>query len=266
MAIQRVLSKLAKTDVLLKHGELRDHIPDTRKLSHQSITDMIHTYGMVYVKPDVGTFGSGVIRVERAPEGFRAQLGTRVYKFGSIDGLYAGLLRIKHRGTYVVQRGIHLLKHKGRRFDIRVMVQMSPRGAWETTGIIGRLAHPKRIVTNYHSGGTPMSFQSLMASHLSADRQQAYMTKLRALGTRTARQLQTRYPGLKELGLDVAVDRDLRPWILEVNTKPDPFLFRKLKDKSVFRKVYRYADAYGRFKKKRRSVRRLTSAKRARRA
>src|SRR5690606_9824616 len=123
-----------------------------------------------------------VIRVERSAEGYRAQLGTRAYKFGSIDALYAGLLRLKHRGTYVIQRGIHLLKHKGRRFDIRVMVQMSPRRKWETTGIIGRLAHPRRIVTNYHSGGTLMSFQSLMSSHLNTDRQKAYMARLRSLG------------------------------------------------------------------------------------
>ena len=115
--IQHVRSKLAKTGALLRRHDLRSLIPDTRRLSKQSLSDMMNAYGMVYVKPDIGTFGSGVIRVERASEGYRAQLGDRAYKFGTIDALYDGLLRMKHRGAYIVQRGIHLLKHTGRRFD-----------------------------------------------------------------------------------------------------------------------------------------------------
>lgn len=250
MAIQRVRSKIAKTEVLMRHAGLRELIPETRRLSRESLSDMLHRYSMIYVKPDKGTFGKGVIRVERTSTGYLARIDTRSYRFGSIDSLYDGLQRLKNKGLYLVQRGIHMLKHKGRRFDIRVMVQKSPRGSWEATGIIGRLSHPRKIVTNYHSGGTPMSFSRLMSSHLDPGRQKAYAAQLRKLGTMTARQMQRRWPGMKEIGLDIAIDTSLKPWILEVNTAPDPFIFRKLKDKSVFRKIYRYAVAYGRYKKK----------------
>jgi len=250
LAIERVRSKLAKTEVLMRHAELRDLIPETRKFSRSALSDMLDRYGMVYVKPDKGTYGLGVIRVERKPDGYLARIDTRSHRYGSIDSLYDGLRRLKRKRTYIVQRGIHLLKHRGRRFDIRVMVQMSPRGEWEATGIIGRLAHPRKIVTNYHSGGTPMSFHTLMRSHLDAGRRKAFASELRRLGVEVARQLQKRWPGMKEIGLDVGIDTSLKPWILEVNTSPDPFIFRKLKDKSVFRKIYRYAAAYGRFGKK----------------
>ena len=265
MAIKRVRSKIAKTEVLMRHAGLRELVPDTRRLSQQSLADMLHRYGMIYVKPDKGTFGKGVIRVERSSSGYLARIDTRSYRYGSIDSLYDGLQRLKRKGPYLAQRGIRLLKHKGRRFDIRVMVQKSPRGDWEATGIIGRLSHPKKIVTNYHSGGTPMAFSTLMSSHLDAGRRQVFAQQLRKLGVDTARQLQRRWPGIKEIGLDIAVDTSLKPWILEVNTAPDPFIFRKLKDKSVFRKVYRYAAAYGRFKGKNR-IRRGIRAKRKRAA
>ncbi|UUZ90327.1 YheC/YheD family protein [Paenibacillus sp. P25] len=44
----------------------------------------------------------------------------------------------------------------------------------------------------------------------------------------------------------MAIDQKLYPWILEVNTWPDPWIFRKLKDKRIFRRIYRYSKAYGR--------------------
>jgi len=262
LAIQRVRSKLAKTEVLMRNAGLRELIPDTRRLTRESLSDMLHRYGMVYVKPDKGTYGKGVIRVERTSDGYLARTGTRSFRFGSTDSLYDGLQRLKNKGVYVAQRGIRLLKYKGRRFDIRVMVQKSPAGEWEATGIIGRLAHPRKIVTNYHSGGTPMAWSVLMRPHLDAERRKACAAQLRKLGVDTARQLQRRWPGLKEIGLDVAIDSSLKTWILEVNTAPDPFIFRKLKDKSIFRKIYRYAAAYGRFRNKSRVSRAFRARRR----
>lgn len=267
MAIQRVKSKLAKTEVLNRNENLRDFIPLTRKLTEANLHDMLARYSMLYAKPDLGTFGQGVIRIESSDNGYRFQLGTSVHRYNTLNGLYQGILQHKKKGVYVVQRGIHLLKHKGRRFDIRVMVQQTPKGEWESTGIIGRLAHPSRIVTNYHSGGTPMSFATLTGRHMSAERRRSYIDRLRRLGISVARQLQTQYPRIKELGLDVAIDTEFKPWLLEVNTRPDPYIFRKLENKSVFRKIYRYAVAYGRYKapraqRTRRTVRTIKRAAR----
>ena len=232
----------------MRHVYLREYIPQTEPFTLEALTSMLGQYGMVYVKPDTGTFGSGVIRVETAEGGYTAQLGTQLYRYPSTGQLHEGLLQLKSKGRYVIQRGIELLRHRNRRFDVRVMVQQNPRGRWETTGIIGRLSHPKRIVTNYHSGGTPTPFQALASDHLDTDGQREYMRKLRVLGTTVAAQLATQYPRLREIGIDVAIDTALQPWILEVNTLPDPFIFKRLKVKSVFRKMYRYAQAYGRFR------------------
>jgi glutathione synthase/RimK-type ligase-like ATP-grasp enzyme len=251
LTIQRIQSKLAKTNVLLLQETVRNFIPTTKKWSRETLLSMLNLYSMIYVKPNLGTYGKGVIRVEKiADASYRFQLGTQVYRCASFAELYKALLRHKSRGVYVIQRGIHLLKHHKRRFDIRVMLQKNKKDDWEATGIIGRLAHPSKIVTNYHSGGTPMSFSDLMSTHLTKSEQTDYIQRLNKLGLTVARQLQTKYPGLKELGLDVAIDTDLHPWILEVNSCPDPFIFRKLQDKSVFHKIYRYAVAYGKFKTK----------------
>lgn len=254
MTIQRVLSKKAKTDALLADLRLKDHVPLTRTMDRETLQEMLQKYGMIYVKPVSGTFGRGVIRVEYSPgspDVYQFQSDENKYRFHAFDSMYDSLLIVKRKTSYLAQQGIELLKYRKRRFDLRVMVQRNPNGHWETTGIIGRLAHPRKIVTNYHSGGTPMAIEILIAEHLRGHTTiSAYRKKLGSLGVEVARALERRFPRIQEIGVDVAVDQNLKPWILEVNTLPDPFIFRKLKDRSTFRRIYRYAVAYGRFKKR----------------
>ncbi|WP_082311041.1 YheC/YheD family protein [Paenibacillus sp. FJAT-27812] len=253
MSIQRVTSKWAKSKIMLRSDYLRQYMPPAKLFTRESLHSMLSEYGMVYVKPVSGTKGNGVIRVERTNTpalGYRYQLGKKVMFSPTFGHLYLRLVRQKKNRKYLVQKGIHLLKHQRRRFDIRVMVQKNLRNDWEVTGIIGRLAHPGKIVTNYHSGGTPMALERLMAEHASPSELEAFNNRLRKLSITVANNLQEAYPNLKELGVDIAIDTKLHPWILEVNTCPDLYIFRKLPDQSVFQKVYRYAVAYGRVKKR----------------
>lgn len=253
MAIQHVSSKWTKTRQMVKNRHLRPYIPVTKRMNKSTVRSMLQRYGMIYVKPVVGTFGNGVMRVEKrssGPRPYSFQLGVRRRSFISFDAMYRALSGAKRSRRYLAQKGIRLLKHRGLRFDLRVMVQQSPRHRWETTGLIARVAHPGKIVTNYHSGGKPMSIDRVLDPIMARSGKAALVRKLRRMGVLAARQLHKRYGGLKEIGLDVGLDRKLKPWIIEANTCPDPFIFRKLKDKRVFRKVYRYAAAYGRFRRK----------------
>jgi glutathione synthase/RimK-type ligase-like ATP-grasp enzyme len=255
MSIQRIRSKWAKTDALLADPVIREYVPATRSFDRSNVEQMLDQYGMIYVKPIYGTFGNGVIRIEKRTddaEPYFFQSGERKYAFASFDEMYRKLLVVKKRRDYIAQQGIHLLKFAGRRFDLRVMVQKNPLSRWETTGIIGRVAHPRKIVTNYHAGGTPMPVIKLLNGSLPEEQSILYRTRLRKLGVEIAKTMEKRFPRLKEIGVDVAIDENFKPWILEVNTLPDPFLFRKLSGRTVFKRIYSYAVAYGRFTARRR--------------
>ena len=98
------------------------------------------------------------------------------------------------------------------------MVQRTQQLPWKTTGTIGRLAHPNKVVTNYHSQGTPLALDVLLKSYLKEPEMQEYSRILEELGVKIAMHLQNTFPGFREIGVDVGLDPKLHPWILEVNT------------------------------------------------
>ncbi|WP_134701781.1 YheC/YheD family protein [Ammoniphilus sp. YIM 78166] len=242
---RHISSKWDKTKVLLKNQDLSSYIPETKKLTKKNLFDMLDRFLMVYVKPNKGMHGRGVMRVEKLGKGF--------YRYGYLtkktsplrfDTLHRSIYQRSKGEPYLVQQGINLLTFNNQRFDLRVMVQKNLKNQWEFTGIVGRVAQKAKVVTNIHNGGTIRSLSTLLSPHFSPSRRERLVSQLKSIGLAVAKQLEIHFRGLKEVGLDVGVDHHGRPWIIEVNTTPDPYLFRR--DKKVFYRIMRYARAYGR--------------------
>ncbi|MCC3374527.1 YheC/YheD family protein [Cohnella sp. REN36] len=241
-----VSSKLLKTKVLLGDPELARRVPATEPFSRERLRAMLDRHGMVYAKPDTGSQGIGVIRVEQRDGGYRYQSGERICRFGSLQAMY-GSLRVEIGSRrYLIQQGVRALRYEGRPFDFRVMVQRNPSRRWECTGTAARVAPPGKIVSNGSQGGTIFSPDRLMGPIAGSARAQSLLRRMERLALRTAAAFARTYPAMNELGLDIAVDRNLTPWILEVNTRPDPCPFAKLDDPASIRKIVRYGKAYGR--------------------
>ncbi len=249
-----ISSKWEKTNAILINKEIQPFIPVTRKWSEANLQSLLSKYRMVYVKPDRGTFGQGVIKAEWDPDSagppYRCQSGTVVRSFESFVEMYLSMAEEIGEKPYLVQKGIDLLSLRGRKFDIRVMIQRTPSRRWEATGIIGRLGHPQKIVTNYHNGGRPMDVNILLGTYLSDHDRKHYIAQLKHLGRRISEQCHSLYPGLKEIGVDLGIDMELKPWILEINTRPDPYIFKALDNPFVYKRVIRY-HRYHRRRKKR---------------
>lgn len=247
-------TKLGKTRLLIQEETLRLLIPETRRASRKNLHSMLKEYGMVYVKPNLGTGGYGVIKAERKERGdvhhYQYKNNLRKRRFDTYKAFYRSIRKTISKKNYVVQKGIRVLRCHKRPFDIRIMVQRNKRGKWEHTGTIGRMAHPKRIVTNYHNGGTPQPLGKLLRHHLETKDIVRIQKNLSDLGVKVAKHMQTGFPRVKDIGVDVGLDKEYTPWIFEVNTRPDPFIFRKLRKPSVFRKILRLIRLHGRFRKK----------------
>lgn len=246
--IQHVRSKFLKTAVLLKDNTLKQYVPETRLFSSDNLKGLLQDYKMVYVKPDRGRYGIGVMKVEMVPSlensTFRLYFGRVSREYTSQEELLAVVKSMVARRAYIVQQGIQMLTHDTRPFDIRVMVQQSRLRQWKTTGFLARVAAPQRIVTNFHGGGTPQVLTPILSRYLTRSEATLYISRLCRLGERVARHCHRSFPGLKEVGLDVAIDRDMRAWILEVNTRPQADVFRELDDRTMYKRIYRYRRIY----------------------
>lgn len=250
----RISDKWAKTRVLLSNPMLRRHIPLTKRMTKVSLRTMLQRYGMVYIKPTRGSQGHGVMKVERMITGkagrtiktFAYQLGEKREVFLNYGSAYNSILRDTKGKSYLVQKGIEMIRHGGRPFDTRLVVQRAPYGGWEATGTISRVAHPRKIVTNGSQGGTIYPTAFLLGSYANTAKRIALMRRMDRIGVKTAKRLRQAYPGIMEIGVDFALDKKLKPWILEVNTHPDHCPFTLLSDQSMIRKIIRYGKAYGR--------------------
>lgn len=301
MSIQRVSSKWTKTAILQRSRHVNEYIPVTRKYSSQTLERMTELFPAIFIKPDRGTYGNGVMRVrtvrtsvtvprsadsttesisdeassestspdsvesEPAPTTmsdlttYHLQHGTEERVFHSLTELENALNERIQKRNYIIQQGIPLMKHEGLPFDLRVLTQKSPQHSWETTGILGRVAAPGKIITNIHGGGRLATFEELVLPQLNREGYQKLEHELYRLGIHTAIQLQSSFPRLKEIGIDIALDDHGRPWILEVNTLPGIYAFGLLPDKEAYRKIKRYAIAYGRLPSKKDKKKKATS-------
>ncbi|NBI27988.1 YheC/YheD family protein [Chengkuizengella marina] len=245
-----VSSKWIKTLALIKNTDLITYIPETRKVNFESLDEMLNKHHVVYVKPSRGSLGKGVMRIKKTNENeeeiYEWQQDLEVKQYSSYNALYNDLNHQiqKTKRLHIVQKGIDMVKYKDRSADIRVMVQQNTNSEWEVTGIIARLSHPKKVVTNISSGGIICNIETLI-NHLCPD-DHNLIEKLKWIGLETAKQMNKTYPNMKESGLDIALDQNLHPWILEVNTKPSVIPFTRLEDKRIIDKIVRYGKAYGR--------------------
>lgn len=212
-------NKWLKTEALLSNADVAAHIPQTRLYGADSLRSMLHQFGMVVIKPLRGGGGYGVIKVTYAGGVYAYTYMSRRHGFGSFEAMFRALNRVKVGRKYMIQQGIHLARIAGRPIDYRVKV-VKENGAWVYRSMVGRLARPGLFVTNLCKGGTMLSAREGLGRSLSRRAAGRKRREMRSLTNTCVQILETRFPGIGQLGFDYGVDRNGKIWIFEVNTRP----------------------------------------------
>ncbi|MCH5585082.1 YheC/YheD family protein [Shimazuella sp. AN120528] len=237
-AFQEIASKGLKTIILEHDSWMKPYMPKTVWYREDRLLAMLDTFGTVFVKPDKGGGGVGIIRVKKVADELVECKSLKHHKIVPKDKVIALIdTYLKPNKRYLIQQGIRLATINGRPFDIRLMLQRIDH-KWELTGLAAKLAAPGKIVTNFCKGGKPYTAKDAVAK-VFPNNVSKKMEELKKLAYRVAHVLSNRFKGLRELGIDAGLDINGNIWVFEVNTRPTYGMFRELKNLQMYNNIRR---------------------------
>ncbi|KQO01128.1 YheC/YheD family protein [Paenibacillus sp. Leaf72] len=217
---RQLASKWAKTAVLLSHAGIAPHIPPTRRYTGENLRSMLQTHRMVVIKPVCGAGGHGVIKVTQdGSASYSYTYYAKKKQFSSFNALKSALDKQRKGRAYIIQKGILLASVGSRPIDYRVKYVKTDRG-WVYRSMVGRIAREGLFVTNLCRGGTMVSAAEGIRRSISGTVVRAKKSKMRELTVQATQLLESRFPGIGQLGFDYGIDKSGKIWIFEVNTRP----------------------------------------------
>jgi glutathione synthase/RimK-type ligase-like ATP-grasp enzyme len=229
---------------LKRARRLSHYVPETRILSQKNLWLLISKYRHVIVKPIRGSRGRGVIQV--------SSLGNHEYALHyektkitlqGKDSTYQYIKSKTDSTSYMVQRLISRPTIDGRPFDMRVIIQRRRNSpVWKVTAKVAKVAGEGYIVSNNtRSGGDLLLVKKALRKssihHLS---KRKLLFKIDKIALRATRRLAKYFNGHRIYGMDMGPDQRGHIWIIEANLFPARSHFRKLKDKTMYRRITSY--------------------------
>ena len=217
------LDKLQVHQLLSKEAKILHMLPETHRFQKSRLRKMLYQYPILYLKPTNGSLGKGIIRLIRRPHQIFYQSstpnGTVTLTFRSIAECLKKISERIGRQSYLIQRGLNLATYGGRQLDFRVLAQKNNFGTWSITSMVARIANNHHIVSNLASGGTIRKASEVIKELNLPVKPSIRQMKLTALTiTRTFEKLAKGH--FAELGIDLALDKNGKIWLIEINSKP----------------------------------------------
>lgn len=241
-------SKLAIYRKIRRSRALARYLPHTCRFTQDNLRKYLRLQSF-FVKPDRGSVGKGIVKVERCAPGVwcatRHQNGVTVTDRVETSRLYPYLRRVTGGVWCILQRSIDLLTHDGSPFDVRVSVQRDGAGRWQVTGMVGKVARKGSHVSNVYQGGTVMRLHDLFTGRPVTSSSAERMLSKAAL--RIARHLARALPHLADVGFDFGVARSGRPYFIEMNCRDQRYSFKLAGMMTTFRRTYENPVAYGKY-------------------
>ncbi|WP_159888435.1 YheC/YheD family protein [Paenibacillus puerhi] len=239
MYVRKVREKLRKENAMKSDPILRRHLPETYPYTSVTARKMIRKYPSLFIKPNRGSQGKGIIRLRRLHyRKIQISWGLQHREIPRKKAVQAVQRLMKPKRTYLIQQGLELAKYKNRIFDIRVYMQ-KPASKWFISGKVVRVAVQGRFLTNYSQGATPKTVEEVFSSIYKNQPKIASqkINRINALCLALARTMDRKFPGIRELGIDVGVDRKGYIWIIEANTAPQFNTFKSLSNKTMYKRI-----------------------------
>lgn len=233
------MGKIRYHRMLRKVPRLRAYLPNTAYCNEQRLSAFLNRYRAVFIKPDGGERGIGVIKAwKRGPLIYYVKVKGKPQTVRSVRDI---VQKLKLNRPHIVQQAIDLARVNGRPYDIRLMMMRDRSKRWTYIGMVAKVAGAGSVITNVaRSKGYVLPIDralrlSLGLSGSSAARKKYEMVRLAERAARVYSK--SRYGW--QIGFDLAVDRKRKVWFIELNPLPAHSLFRK--EPSTYRTIRRLA-------------------------
>lgn len=242
------IGKMKKHIEMLRIPALRKYIPETYSFTTRRANQMLRSYSSVFIKPNHGTGGTGIIKVTRIGTGYEVRFGQK-RQYVQSSSLYQAIRSYQVPSLqYLIQRGLQLAQYNGSIFDLRIYMQ-KPTLKWGISGMVARVAAQNNYVTNYHKGGFAAPLDQVLTNIFRNNKAQVNKTlyTIKNLSYTIATTLNKWHPHIRELGIDLGIEKNGRLWIIEANTKPGHMLFTQLSDKNMLHTILKNKNLINKF-------------------
>ncbi|MFK7697313.1 YheC/YheD family protein [Paenibacillus sp. HJGM_3] len=231
--------KWLKHESLWSEEEIRPHLPETELFSADSFTRMVDKHPVVFLKPDLGMKGQGVIKVTKDGDDIVVRTATSTHTYTTPTAAARKLEQLIGTQRYLVQQGVDLIRIKGHPIDFRLLLHLKSNREWRFFGVMGKVAARNRFVTNHARGGKALGLPQALshAFGITKEEEAEWDDRMKQVALRIAKAMKKHFPNITELGLDVGIDTSERIWLIEANTRPHYQLFRHHSDPTLFRKI-----------------------------
>ena len=209
---------------VLSTSQLSPYIPETVKVTcGKMIIAQLHSWGKLLLKPVFGSGGTGIYSVEKKGQTFiiSNDLGGELTQktIHSESETEEWLDQLFDKKDYLFQPYLELTDSQNRPFDIRVLLQKDMTGRWTVRGKGIRRGKENGILSNLRAGGEIFPLEEYVSS-LSQRSRIFVLHELDEILTKLPAILESSFPRLFELGIDIAISKDNALWILDTNSKP----------------------------------------------
>ena len=217
--------------ILAVNESTREYIPETYlNPSLNKLSEMAEKHPHVYLKPANGSLGLGIYKIIKKPAGYIAQYRRGKYNqalvFSKTSQLYKYIFMQKKQNRYVIQQGIDLIDYQNNPVDFRVQLHKNNLNKWQVVAVGAKAAGKGSVTTHLRTGGSLLDANQYLDNMFK--RESSYIKqKIDEASIHIANILEEHLKSpLGELGLDIGIDKNLRIWLFEVNSKPGRSIFK----------------------------------------
>lgn len=220
------VDKWELTKELIKDQSVSPYIPETILWKNKGeLKRMLERHGIIYLKAVVGRYSRFVMRVrmlensafEYSYVGDKLIVGTTK----SWKELDSRIKRFFSNKDVIIQQGINVFTVDDCNIDMRAELQRNKYGEIEIVANSARKASPGSPVTSTRADAAIFKFDQYFKenSGLTDDQFQGLLSSVESLLFTVYKSVENIYGTFGEMGIDYAIDKSLRLWLIECNVK-----------------------------------------------